>query len=1168
MLRRCRSSSIRRPPELGSRGSRAGALSRGARSRSGARRAHRRRRRHASSASSASRRARAWAARSPPSARSPDRWRATLAPAFAPELTGSQRLALIRAAIAQVGPRRLRRSASRPGFAPALDALIAELQAALVSPEEFARIVAELDEPGYESELAALYARLRRAPRAGGRGDSATTLAAADRRTASGPRGLGRAARCPLRIRRPHPGAARARRRPRSRRARSRSRSHSPTAGRSPRGPSCSRGCEQELGATRSRSSPTTTATPPAPRCATSIAACSSPAPARSSPTTASCCWSAPASAARRRRSESRSPACSTAARARRDRRRRSPSSELRPAAGQRPARARGPGRAGGVDAARRDRGRRLADRPLPRGRRTRPRSTPCSPTCGSIRRCRRARRHGRAADPPRRRRRRSTAATDQLEDPAARTWRGCARPATTPRGCGRSPRSARELAEGAHRKQAPLVRPGRPRGALLGGRAARRGRGRGAARGAGDVGRLPGCEQPGLAAAVEALESASVRAWRGPAEGRVRILSPYRRAGGAGAGAVRRLAAGRRVPERGAPRPAARRGAPPRDRQPRPAPRRPGRRGALPLPRLRLAPDRAPLPELAELRRGRHRARPLAVRRRGPRPARPRSRRGRAAAHANPRTRARRWSRPPRRPASASSPGRSRSAAGSADRGAVLERARRRRSRPPRSRRSFDGPTTRTPLPGPLRVPAVLEDARRRATSSARARSRAGSPARTSGSSSTSCAAAPGARGRPAVAGRVVHAALDRLYREPPGEDAIPRPGDVGRWRERFAELLDAGGRRARAGRRQSLPPRWRSRAPAIQVEAFLEAEAESDSELRPRPDLLERGFGPSTRTSTSDEPRRRCDSASSPCAAGSTGSTSTPAGAARSSATTRPASRCPARTRSPTRARCRSSSTCWSPQRVLGLEPIGGLYQPLGAVGPTTARPRGLVAEEDERLDGLELVRTATTARRRSSSGALEQAEASAERAAGEMRARRDRPRPARRQVPEVLHLPADLPARARARRGRRAERRRGAMTADEGQLAFTGLEPPSRSPSRRPSAEVAARSRRRPASSPPPSRRRRSPRATATSSSRRAPAAARRASSSIATATRSPTTASRSTRSSPSPSPSAPRPSCARGSGASSSPARARRATAGDACARRRAAAGSRGRPSAPG
>ena len=43
------------------------------------------------------------------------------------------------------------------------------------------------------------------------------------------------------------------------------------------------------------------------------------------------------------------------------------------------------------------------------------------------------------------------------------------------------------------------------------------------------EIGELPGCEPPDLAELAEAIESATVSLWRGSAEGRVRILDPYR---------------------------------------------------------------------------------------------------------------------------------------------------------------------------------------------------------------------------------------------------------------------------------------------------------------------------------------------------------------------------------------------------------------------------------------------------------------------------------------------------------------------------------------------------------------------------------------------------------------------------------------------------------------
>jgi ATP-dependent helicase/DNAse subunit B len=91
---------------------------------------------------------------------------------------------------------------------------------------------------------------------------------------------------------------------------------------------------------------------------------------------------------------------------------------------------------------------------------------------------------------------------------------------------------------------------------------------------------------------------------------------------------------------------------------------------------------------------------------------------------------------------------------------------------------------------------------------------------------------------------GGLVHRALQELYEEPPGEDGIPRPGDVGRWKRRFEELLDglvaedSGG--TLNAERQIALARVR-----IQVAKFLDEEAERDIAFRPRPDLLERSFG-----------------------------------------------------------------------------------------------------------------------------------------------------------------------------------------------------------------------------------------------------------------------------------------------------------------------------------
>ena len=92
-----------------------------------------------------------------------------------------------------------------------------------------------------------------------------------------------------------------------------------------------------------------------------------------------------------------------------------------------------------------------------------------------------------------------------------------------------------------------------------------------------------------------------------------------------------------------------------------------------------------------------------------------------------------------------------------------------------------------------------------------------------------------------PLTAGSIVHEVLERLYRDPPGEDAIPRPGDLERWRDRAAELLaeEAEGHGLRLDRPLARIAVARMRA---QIDRLLERESRSETELRPA--LLEASF------------------------------------------------------------------------------------------------------------------------------------------------------------------------------------------------------------------------------------------------------------------------------------------------------------------------------------
>ena len=209
---------------------------------------------------------------------------------------------------------------------------------------------------------------------------------------------------------------------------------------------------------------------------------------------------------------------------------------------------------------------------------------------------------------------------------------------------------------------------------------------------------------------------------------------------------------------------------------------------------------------------------------------------------------------------------------------------------------------------------------------------------------------------------GSLVHRALERLYRDPPGRDSIPRAGDVADWRRRFGELLEEEAtQRARAplnrARRAALD---RAR---IQVDAFLDTEADAETDLRPATELLELGFGEfdegeheegESEATASREPlalgeislRGRIDRIDlAPDGHGAvvrdykTGKQVSPAAKFTDEGT------------------LQIQLYMLVAERVLGLDPIAGLYQPLGAV--KDRRPRGIALCDDDRLDGLEIVR-----------------------------------------------------------------------------------------------------------------------------------------------------------------------------------------------------------------
>ncbi|MDX6638436.1 MAG: ATP-dependent helicase/nuclease subunit, partial [Solirubrobacterales bacterium] len=475
--------------------------------------------------------------------------------------------------------------------------------------------------------------------------------------------------------------------------------------------------------------------------------------------------------------------------------------------------------------------------------------------------------------------------------------------------------RAARSVAEGVHREQAPLaesaaasttptpvvpleLRAGAAAAELLAELAA--------------VGRLPGCEPPDVEDAIAALEGASVAAWRGPAEGRVRIASPYRVRG---ARALYLFCASLHDGEFPAGP----------DRDPLLGEERRAALGiaalrrrdqadeerylfhacvSRPLSRLYLswqssdengvARGRSPfVDEVFDLLSSAPQARTRGLERVVPAASEAFTVRGRARA-------------------------------------AALAEAR------------------REERPGPLRSEAVVAELTGRSAQSA------GSLENWLGCSYkwfvdhelSPVRLAP--ESDPLWLGSVVHAALERLYAEAPGSDSIPRPGDLDAWQERFSELLDD-----ESGEGPTTPERRAGLARMrAQVNAFLADESRSETELRPRPDLLEWSFG--IREGDAGELDigglrlhgivDRVDVA--PDGRGAV------VRDYKSGATV-------------------SGSAAFGEGGVLQiplymkaieelaqLEPIAGLYQPLGAY--RDRRPRGIALAGDERLKGLELVRT----------------------------------------------------------------------------------------------------------------------------------------------------------------------------------------------------------------
>jgi RecB family exonuclease len=435
------------------------------------------------------------------------------------------------------------------------------------------------------------------------------------------------------------------------------------------------------------------------------------------------------------------------------------------------------------------------------------------------------------------------------------------------------------------------------------------------------EIGELPGCEPPDLKQALEAVEAASVPLWRGPTDGRVRILDPYRmRAGRARYLFCAALAEGE-FPRRVSGDPLL----------------SDERRRALGIPSLvrRDPHDEERYLFHACVSRPTERlylswqycdddGTPAA---RSPFVDEVLDLLGIAAADGVPIARRR-----------------------------GLERVVFEPSAAPTERQlarslALAGPRIEPTLPGPLSVPAVLAElSERRQIGASTLESWLECPYRWFVDHELRPERLDPASDALRL-GTVAHNALERLYRDPPGADSIPRPHDLGRWKRRLGELIEevAIEERLRPDRPPDSVALARLRA---QIARFLEEESELETELRPRPDLLEASFG------FEDEDCPEGLDLGGATLHGRIDRVDVAPDGAAVVRDYKTSARVPGRKAWEDLGKLQLQLYVLAARERLELDPIGGLYHALGS--REERKPRGMVVKDDPRLEGLPLVRT----------------------------------------------------------------------------------------------------------------------------------------------------------------------------------------------------------------
>jgi hypothetical protein len=206
-----------------------------------------------------------------------------------------------------------------------------------------------------------------------------------------------------------------------------------------------------------------------------------------------------------------------------------------------------------------------------------------------------------------------------------------------------------------------------------------------------------------------------------------------------------------------------------------------------------------------------------------------------------------------------------------------------------------------------------------------------------------------------PLSQGSVVHATLERLYADPPTEEGVPRQATLAGWQERASEILEE------IAESQGLGPHDSARRAGLErmrtlVAGYLAREAGRDWALRPDPGLLEAKFGDEADVGPLDlggflmrGSIDRVDVA--------TAADGTRVGLVRDYKLSRNVAT-PARFDD--EGKLQLQLYMLALRNLFGIEPVGGLYEPLG--GEVKDKPRGPVLGEarDELLDSGSVVST----------------------------------------------------------------------------------------------------------------------------------------------------------------------------------------------------------------